>query len=471
MAGQVLPVLRELEMNGNIVRGEIRPGGSTVEWCGAGVLKQLKRRTLAKLRHEAAAVLGDVYCRFLLDWHGVGSKTLGTDRLLEIVAQLEGLPLPWSTLISTIIPSRIAGFAPEQLDMLSATGRIVWVGHGALGPRDGKVALYRRENVSIWLHADTESQPITDNDISGLLLECLTARGACFLTEMEQAVLTTRPRTLRSDIEAAVWDLVWAGRITNDTFQPLHAIGRRHPRRGRHTRSANSYAGGRWSLVSQLCALTAGQTERALAVSRSLLERYGVVSRDAARWEAVSGGFTGPYRVLRTMEDTGKVRRGHFVDGLCGVQFAEAGTIDRLRAAASARERVGGRAEDSVILSSTDPANPYGAVLPWPAHDASGPRPRRVPGSWVVLVDGVVVFYVATGGRQISTFDAEDGHSQERLVAAFKALHDLPSGRRRRLLVVERIDGQAVEQTPFFDVMKQCGVVRDYRGMTPVAMN
>ena len=465
-AAQVEPVLRALAAAGQVVHGEIRPGGAHPEWCDAEVLRRLKRRTLARLRNEVAPVDGAALGVFLPRWHGLGEERQGTDRLLETVGQLEGLAMAWSDLHATLLPARVPGFRPEMLDLLAAGGRVVWVGAGALGARDGRVRLYRREHARALLEPPaglTEATPL-----HGAVLDHLRARGASFLFELEDAVRDAAGEVPAAELEAALWDLVWAGLLTNDTFAPLRGLGRA-PARGRagHWRRAHPMTGGRWSLVEDLTDPAVPATERALARAEMLLERYGVVSREAVAAEGPAGGFGALYRVLGAMEDAGRVRRGYFVEGLAGAQFARPGIVDRLRDARPPADADPRDLEpaDVVSLPAADPANPYGALLPWPdAGGPAAPRPRRAAGAWVVLVQGRPVLYVGPGGRQLLTFPAAARHDHE-MVLALKALHRLPRGRRRRALVIEKVDGVPVRESPLAEPMRRCGFESEYRGL------
>jgi ATP-dependent Lhr-like helicase len=478
---QVEPVLALLERDGIVVRGEIRPRGSALDWCDVEVLRRLKRRTLARLRHQVAAVDPRALGRFLPDWHGIGAGRGGPERLEEVVAQLEGLPLPWSTLATVILPARVAGFGPDLLDVASATGRIVWVGRGALGPGGGRIALYRRERAGELLETTAEMPGLALTDTHRAILEHLAQRGASFLVALEQAVLKAAPDTPTAEFEAALWDLVWAGRITNDTFAPLRALGRRAPSRPRR-RGVDPLAGGRWSLVEELLAPGVSATERALARAHMLLERYGIVSREAAAAEDLPGGFAPVQQALKAMEEAGKVRRGYFVEGLAGTQFALAGSVDRLRAAAREQDQAAEYAElgpDEAVaeqsgppprlLAAVDPANPYGALLPWPISGAGeAARPRRVPGAWVMLVAGAPRLYVPAGGKALLTFPDPADEDHRHLSTALRALAHLPRAGRRRALVIEKVDGVPVWDCPLHALLRECGFQSDYRGLVPV---
>ena len=479
LAAQVEPLLALLETRGMLHHGEIRPHGVGLEWCDAEVLRQIKRRTLARLRNEVAAVDAATFGRFLPDWHGLRNERLassGLERLDEVVAQLEGLPLPWSLVSRVLLPERIPGFTPELLDRASAAGSIVWIGRGALGARDGRVALYRRERVGRLVEldelpgcdpeVDVDAEEQARDSLRRAILAVLERRGASFLTELQRAVAAERSGLVTEEFEAALWDLVWAGRVTNDTFQPLRSLGGSGHRGSSRARARTAtLAGGRWSLVRDLLDPAVDPTERAVARADMLLERYGVVSREAASAEELPGGFSAVYRTLRAMEEAGRIRRGHFIEGLSGAQFAHVGAVERLRAARREPNEAPRPASELAVqvLASQDPANPYGTLLDWPATGAGDAgRPRRVPGTWVVLVEGRPVLYAAPRRRALSSFP--DPQRDPPFAVAFEALHRLPRSSSRRLLVVETIDGVAAEDSPLREALMAVGFVRDYRG-------
>jgi ATP-dependent Lhr-like helicase len=453
---QVEPVLRLLEGQGVLVRGEIRPGGSVPEWCDAEVLRRLRRRTLARLRREVAPVDAATLGRFLPRWQGIGEDRQGRDRLLEAILPLEGLALTWSELDRVLLPARVPGFRAEELDLLAATGQLVWVGRGAAGPRDGRIALYRRHAAAVLLDPPHETGELSP--LHRALLDHLEARGACFLVELMEAVEHAGLRPGREDLQAALWDLVWAGRITNDTFAPLRALAGA----GR-SRRPPGLAGGRWSLVASLLTPVA-ETERLVARANMLLERYGVVSREAVQAEGLAGGFQPLYRVLKELEGAGRLRRGHFVDGLSGAQFALPAAVERLRAARIDEIPVEGWSENEVrVLAAADPANPYGSLLPWPAT-RGGPVPRRVAGAWVVLVAGRPLVYLGPSGRQLLSFPEQGGQA---LALALAALRRLPRRGRRRLLIRE-IDGEPALGSPLRGALLAAGFEPDYDALAPI---
>jgi ATP-dependent Lhr-like helicase len=467
-ASQLEPILRELDREGTLVRGEIRPGGAELDTCDAEVLRRLKRRTLARLRREVAPVDTRTLGVFLPQWHGIDSGEGGPERLLEVVSQIEGVPVPWSELSEILLPQRVARFSLHQLDMICASGSVIWVGRGALGPRDGRIALYLREHADQTLEAPASDEP--PSDLHGAILGVLQQRGASFTNEIEQAVRHEHPGATVDEFKAALWDLVWAGHITNDTFGPLQTLRWPRSRFPRRRRRRPSVAGGRWWRTENLLSGDVGDTERTVAWARLLLERYGVVSREAAQSESLPGGFSPIYRVLKAMEESGQIRRGYFVEGLAGAQFAHVGAVDRLRASRPDEDDdEAWTGEDVVILSAIDPANPYGALLPWPeGGDPEGVKPRRVVGASVFLLGGHPVLYVASGGRQILTFPFPGRPSEEILPIVVPALRRIPRRLGKRRLLIEEIDGRPADQSPHLELMRRCGFERTYKGLADV---
>ncbi len=467
---QLEPVLRGLASAGILVRGEIRPGGVEPDWCDAEVLRRLKRRTLGRLRHAVAPVDAATLGLFLPEWSGLGAKHKGLPRLLEALTQLEGIELPWSALRSTILPARVADFDLDMLDVLAATGQVIWVGRSPLGSRDGRIAVYLRNHVRDLLTALEPYEP--PEQIHALILEHLEMQGASFLFELEAAVRSKLPELTGQEFAGALWDLVWASRVTNDTFAPLRSLGRRASRATRaRWRSGPSLAGGRWSLVSNLIDEDLPETERALARANMLLERYGIVSREAVLAENLPGGFGPVYKVLSLLEESGRVRRGYFIEGLSGAQFARPGIVDRLRAM---------RQEDEAVIDVTpnhilpvpviDPANPWGSLLPWPETGGNGSagKLRRVAGAWLLLHAGKPVAYLSASGRHLTTFP-ENLTDAAVKAAVFQALHRIPKTTRRGSLVIEKVDGRAVKDSPYHESMLQHGFVSDYRGLVAEA--
>jgi ATP-dependent Lhr-like helicase len=478
LPAQLAPVLEALELRELLLGGDFRPGGSEREWCDPEVLRRLRRRTLAKLRDEVAPVEHAVLGRFLPGWHGVAPalasngapprRASGEARLDAALAQLEGLPLSFRELEGVLLPARVDGFRPAMLDQLGAMGQLVWIGAGALGSDDGRVALYRRERVP-WLHGPPEVDHEALSAPQRALLAQLERGGASFFTELCMAC----PELPQREVAEELWQLVWSGLVTNDTFLPLRAL--RQPARARGRR-ASPAAAGRWSLVTNLLGPEQARpsaTEQAHARALLLLERHGLVTREVAQAEGLAGGFSAIYPVLRAMEEAGKIRRGYFVEGLGGAQFAHTGAVERLRA----RRDLGVEAE-VVKLSAVDPANPYGATLPWPrcsgGDDVSSPR--RVPGASVLLVDGALVLYLDRGARRALTFGLEQlsptaartaagDERVEHARRAIDALKPLAATRRGRYLRIETLDGVPARQSPLAPLFEQRGFNHDLKGL------
>ena len=447
----VEPVLRLLETSERLLSGEFRPGGLHREWCDPEVLRMLRRRSLARLRREVAPVEADVLARFLPQWMGVGARRAGPEGLLAAIALIEGIALPFSELERTILPARCPDYTPARLDELGAMGLVVWVGRGSLGASDGRIALFRRDRVALLL---PDAQPFEPpSEVHEALLGHLHDRGASFFAELLRACAGATTR----QVQEALWDLVWAGLVTNDTFQPLRSL--RGPRpTGRAGSATHLAALGRWSLVDPLRAAGISETERAHARATMLLERYGVVSREMAAAEEVPGGFSSVYPVLRAMEESGRIRRGHFAEGLTGSQFALPGAVDRLRAA-----RIAGDEPSALVLSAVDPAQPYGAILPWPDREGrSEPAPRRATGASVVLSEGHPLMYVEHRSAKLHVLCAPD---RELPPAAIASLSDLAQRSRGRMLRVDLINGEPARTSPYATALRAGGFSFDHRGL------
>ena len=494
--GIVEEALARLVAAGTLLRGEFRPAGSEREWCDPEVLRLLRRRSLARLRREVEPVEPAALARFLPAWQGVapaGERPVplrgdaALERLAEVVDQLAGLPIPASVLERDVLPARVPGYQPRLLDELGALGEVAWVGRGPLGRDDGRIALVRPSRPAL-LGGDGGASAARAERPSGPRHEAirshLARRGACFYRELRAAAGGGPDREMLD----ALWDLVWAGEVTNDTFAPLRALRWRRPARdarprpGRLTALGPPEAAGRWSLVEPTGAVpptwavaptgavpphgatvpgAVGLTERLHAMALALLDRHGVLVREAVIAEGTEGGFAGVYPVLRALEEAGRIRRGYFVAGLGAAQFALAGAIDRLRAVREPDPA----ARTVHLLAAADPAQPYGAALPWPRRDPTDRRPfARVAGAYVVLVDGLPVVCLERGGRSLATFPAAD--EPERLGPALVGLRDLIVDGRFREIVVARVDG--VPPGPgssWRALLAEAGFVPGYRGM------
>ncbi len=455
---QIEPLLRALEADGRLLSGEFHPRGVEREWCEPEVLRRLRRNTLAKLRDEVAPVDGRALARFLAEWHGVDRPTRGEARLDEVLDQLEGLSVSFSDLEQAILPARLRDYDPRMLDERGALGSWVWVGRGSLGDRDGRVALFRRERIATLF--EEPPLPETAEPLHHRLLETLDQRGASFFAELCNASDGAEQKSVFD----ALWDLVWWGQVTNDTFAPLRALGgprRAGRRRGRHAPPPAS--GGRWSRVRSLLEPAPEPTVRAHARASTLLDRHGLVSRDVMAVEDFPLGWSGVYPVLRAMEEAGRIRRGHFVDGFQGAQFGFVGAVDRLRLA-----RLEPETKRCDVLAATDPAHPFGAQLPWPGTVSEAARPRRAAGARVVTVDGVAALFVERGARRVWRFEPDaEARADEMLQRAARALAAAgPTvARSGHGLRIETIDGEPATESAAAEAFTRAGFRRSYKGL------
>jgi ATP-dependent helicase Lhr and Lhr-like helicase len=463
--GPVRAALERLAAAGRVLEGEISPGGRSREWCDAEVLRQLKRRSLARLRKEVEPAPPAALGRFLAEWHGLHTPRTGPEALLTVIEQLQGAPLPASVLEADVLPARLRGYRPGDLDQLCSAGEIAWLGLSPLGERDGQIALYLADQRPLL----APPPRAVEGELAGRLRALFTQRGALFFSDLA-AETGAFPR----DLLAALWDLVWAGEVTNDTLAPLRgylrgASGEAKERRAslrrgafRSRRVGPPGSEGRWSLVAR-GGRPPTETERRAALARTLLERHGVLTREAVGAEGVIGGFSAVYDVLKAMEDAGRVRRGYFVAGLGATQFALPGSEDRLR---SAREPPA--VARTLILAAMDPANPYGAALAWPeprAPEVKSARPQRAAGAHVVLRDGELIGYVGRTEKNLLTFlpEAEPARGQAAKALA-GALAALVAEGRRRTLLIGRIDGEEAERSPFGAKLVEAGFAGTSKG-------
>jgi len=454
------------------VSGEFDPRGQGREWCEPEILRRIKRGTLERLRNEISPGGGDVLGRFLIDWHGIDAGRKGEARLDEVIDLLEGLPLSFAELERSILPARLPGYESRMLDERGAQGQLVWVGCRAIGEKDGRVALYRRANIAALMDAPEIAPPegVVDpsepaeaslGPVHRALLERLEARGASFFGELVQGIEVESS----DDVFKALWELVWRGLVTNDTFAPLRALAQRPaPGRRRGRRAPPSATAGRWSLVAPLLADPPSATERLHARTLLYLNRHGIVSRETMGVESQVGGFGAIYPVLREMEEIGRIRRGYFVEGMTSAQLAVPGAVDRLR---SLRDRT--PASKAVLLSATDPAQPYGVQLPWPAvrkpaRGKSG-KPRRAIGAHVILVDGRPSLFIDKAGSRVSSFEDESNEvGAERLDRAIRALARGVGRIGRKRLSIEQIDGENARSSALAEAFVRAGFRAGYRG-------
>ncbi|MEY2849845.1 MAG: hypothetical protein RI885_2512 [Actinomycetota bacterium] len=476
----VLDTLRRLERQRRVVEGEFRPQSSGSEWCDVEVLRRLRSRSLAALRHEVEPVDAATLARFLPAWQHVTEPLRGVDGVAQVIDQLSGVALPASAWETLVLPARVRDYSPVMLDELTASGEVVWSGAGSLPGDDGWISLHLAESAPVTLAEPTGDET---TELQRDILASLSGGGAYFFRQLSNAVGSTDDKALVT----ALWGLVWSGLITNDTFSPLRsylggsttarrAAPRARSYRGRSRPTLPSTGGppsvaGRWSLLPLS---EPDATVRGLAIGELLLERHGVVTRGSVVSEGIRGGFGFVYKVLSGFEETGRARRGYFVEGLGAAQFATGATVDRLRSFARASDAAleAANAEPvAITLAATDPANAWGAALPWPATPVTasesatdaekrGHRPGRKAGALVVLVDGALVLYVERGGKTVLTFGADQ-------IAVAAAARSLAASVRRSggRIRVERVDGDFVVGTEFGDALLEAGFSATPQGL------
>jgi len=477
------PVLERLETAGELVRGELRPGGTQREWCDGEVLRRLRRASLAALRAEIEPADQRAFARLLTSWQGVDRHPAGgagVDRLRELLVPLQALALPVEVWERDMLPRRVGAYSPSWLDQLCASGEVVWVGAGPLG-RSGRVALYFREDAPL-LGPPPQAGEAPAGAAHERIRERLRA-GACFFGDL----LVDLSGIAAEELQNALWDLVWAGEATNDAFAPLRSpklvavsraggggggfgapvaararAERRRSFASRRRGGAVAAVQGRWSLTAALFGADADPAARRRAQAELLLERYGIVTREQVLAEGIAGGFSSLYDSLAALETIGVARRGYFVEGLGGAQFALPGAVERLRAQ---------RDDDGaapLVLAATDPAQPYGAALKWPARTGTAPgrRPARQAGAYVVLAGAEPVLFVERGGKGLLTL-VEAG--DERLDAALAALAETVLRGRVKRLAIERVDGEPVVGSPWEERLIELGFRPGPRRLTLTA--
>nr|WP_245718751.1 DEAD/DEAH box helicase [Micromonospora rhizosphaerae] len=470
--------LRRLAATGRVVSGEFAPDTVGIQWCDAEVLRLLRRRSLAALRREIEPVPPRALAAFLPRWQQVGSSARGVEALAATIEQLQGAAVPASALERLVLPGRVADYSPAQLDELCASGEVLWAGSGAISGGDGWVTLAYADVAPLLLPPPDEALALAP--LHEAVLDALAEGQALFFRSLSDRVGSTDDAALA----AAIWDLVWAGQLTNDTLAPLRAVlggggahrsrpaapRTRYRRPGRvalPSRTGPPTVAGRWSRLPER---DLDPTRRAAALADVLLERHGVVTRGAVLAEQVAGGFAAVYPVLSALEERGAARRGYFVEGLGAAQFAVPGAVDRIRALADPADGGQGRGGPTLVLAATDPASPYGGALPWPERvvdsgdgtaPATGHRAGRKAGALVVLVGGDLVLYVERGGRTILSFTDD----ADALAAAGKALADAVHSGALGAMSVERADGEAVRSSPLRDALTAAGFRATPRGL------
>ncbi|MGO9497159.1 MAG: DEAD/DEAH box helicase [Solirubrobacteraceae bacterium] len=461
-------VLSAFERGGDLIRGELRPGGTEREWCDPEVLRRLRRASLAVLRKEVEPVDPRMLARFLPGWQGVDrhpATGAGVDRLREVLVSLQGLAVPADVWERDVLPRRAGAYSPAWIDQLCASGELVWIGAGALGRSSGRVALYFREDLPV-LGPPPQKGAVPSDSPAHEAVRARLAAGACFFTDLLVDV-----DLAPEEIQEALWDLAWAGEATNDAFAPLRAprltLARAQRERGRGSARPGRFASrrrgagasaqvqGRWSLTESLFRAEVDPPARRRALAELLLERYGILTREQVRAEGVPGGFSAIYPELSQLETLGVARRGYFVEGVGGAQFALPGAVERLRAQ---------KDDDAspIVLAAVDPAQPYGAALAWPTTTESR-RVARVPGAYVVLAAGDPIVYLERGGRALQTLvEADD----PRLEPALAALVEAVRGGRVKRLALEKVDGASALDSRLGEALVRLGFQEGPRRLT-----
>ncbi|GAA1665462.1 ATP-dependent helicase [Microbacterium lacus] len=465
--------LQRLEGQGRLSSGFFLPAGSgsseETEWCDVEVLRRLRMRSLAAIRGSVEPVAPEAFARFLPVWQHVARPLEGIDGVAAVIEQLAGVPIPASAWESLVLPSRVIDYSPAMLDELTATGEVVWSGHGSLPGRDGWIALHPADAAPLTLQRIEED--IASGSIEEQILTALSGGGAFFAAQLRQQVGAPNEQSVID----ALWNLTWAGRVTNDTFTPVrmllgggsqaHRTARKAPRArmyrgasvGRSSTPPRPPAiGGRWSLLP---GAEEDATLRATAAASLLLDRYGVVTRGSVQSEGLPGGFAQAYRVLAGFEQAGHCRRGYVIEKLGAAQFAASATVDRLREFAGLADPPPLRA---YTLAATDPANPYGAALAWPTIEGVTHRPGRKAGGLVVIVDGSLALYLERGGKSALAFTDDEAV----LTAAAGDLAATARARRLATLTIEQVNGEFVYGTGIARALRDAGFVESPRGLT-----
>jgi ATP-dependent helicase Lhr and Lhr-like helicase len=451
--------LRQLAQQGRVVEGEFLPGERGREWCDSEVLRQLKRRSLARLREQVEPVEQAALGNFLVDWQGISRPRRGPDGLLDVVEQLQGLALPASDWERYIFPARVVDFQAGALDELCAAGEVLWQGDGGLGAEDGRIAFYLTDHfVRLARPADA-----VEGELEQRIRAALTEHHAIFFDE-----LARRIAGFRNDLVDALWRMVWAGEVTNDTLMPLRSLRRQKKAAGKSYRERRAFRSrrvakepgteGRWSLLQDARRISVSPTEQEMALATQLIERYGIVTREMVASEGLKGGFSRIYPVFKALEEAGRIRRGYFVAGLGAAQFAAPGADDRIRE----QGPIDGQRRP-LVLAATDPANPYGAALPWPSRPDEA-RPARAAGARVILLGGHLIGYLYRSGQQLLTYLPNEELQRAKVQAALvEAISDLATTKKPALLSM--IDKFAPGTSPFAKPLEAAGFVSTSHGL------
>ena len=471
----VLSALAELAAQDRVIQGEFLPHQQGQEWCDVNVLRQLKRRSLAALRREVEPVEPEALARFLPEWHGINQPRKGLDGILDVIEQLQGAPLPASTLETEILPARISDFRTADLDELCVQGEVIWRGFDSTGNHDGRIGLYLTDR---YLELAPFSELASD-DLTASVRTLLEQRGALFFDQIAAEL-----KQFPNDLLHVLWDMVWNGELTNDTLTPLRSLRQSASARNRTERRATRGfrsrrpsrlptrlpgSEGRWTLLPHPGRMTGNElstgntmpstTERQTAIAAQLIQRHGVLTKEMLAREEVAGGFTGLYPVLKAMEEAARVRRGYFVAGLGAAQFASPGAEDRLR---DFRTAADDEQQPAVVIAATDPANPWGNALSWPKTPDTG-RPQRVAGAQVIIVNGQLAGYLNRTRKQLTTFLPEQPASHAKTATALA--HAIANMVRPSVSVLlTKVDGKSPAESGLSEALLAAGFSSTAKG-------
>ncbi|MEO8725154.1 MAG: DEAD/DEAH box helicase, partial [Acidobacteriaceae bacterium] len=480
-AEQVELALKQLHASGRVLEGEFRPNGTHREWCDAEVLRQVRQKSLARLRREIEPVAQQTFARFSTRWQGVLSAQRGAGALLDAIELLQGAALHVADLEREVLPARVMNYRPEDLDVLMASGEVIWVGMERVGERDGRIALYLTQSLPLLLTPRGLRLAASLSERAQQIVSVLLEKGALFFPALHAACGGGFP----GETSDALWELVWSGMVTNDTFHPLRnlrAAGKEKEQR--HSVHADGRAGspdflrrfrarysspaeGRWSLLEARVEGELSGTEWIANMAQQLLVRHGIVMRETAIAEDIAGGYSAVYPALKQMEESGWIRRGMFIAGLGAAQFAMTAAVDLLR---TLRTTSGDQQPETLLLAATDPANPYGALLPWPrVDDAAQHGMSRSSGASVVLVDGALTAFLRRRNPAIRVFLPEEEPEQTqhaRALAAELARVALKQMQTSRYgLLIGEINGSAVKEHPLSRYLIEAGFVETPLGL------
>lgn len=472
-----------------IVEGRYRQGIEEAEYCAAEVLRTIRSRSLAAARAATEPVSAATFGRFLPDWQQVapvGKRPAlrGADGVFSVIEQLAGVRLPASAWESLILPARVGDYLPTMLDELTANGEVLIVGAGKAGANDPWIMLLPADYAA-QLAPQLEPEELGLSMLQSATLEVLQ-RGGSFLFG---DILSRVPGTA-DELREALWSLMEMGLVSPDSFAPIRTHvatagsrsgatahrAKRRPTRSRLRMGRTSFAqsqglggasaapdvAGRWA--ASVSGHGVDATSRSVAHGEAWLDRYGVVTRGSVVAEDVLGGFALAYKVLSGFEESGKAMRGYVIEGLGAAQFSTPAVIDRLRGLADSPDVTGwpsGTQEpQTYLLAAADPANPYGAALPWPETEGS---PTRAAGALVVLVDGLPVAHLTRGGKTLTTFPVTAGIDDGEVVGYIvAALTEAVASGRLSPLTIEKANGASVFETPLANQLREQGA-----GITP----